>query len=154
MLAQSSQYKQESTVKPLAAQISQTAWFNQLQAQLQKLQFLQQLFDRLTDFSLAPHCLVLSINQTCLLLGVENTAWAAHLQYRIPTLLTKLHGHPEFQSIDAIQVTTLPISQEPTPPTRTPTAIAAESAAALAEVANSVTDPALKQALLKLARNS
>lgn len=72
---------------------------------IQKTQQLTQLNQCLHTIAvdLAAHCRVADIQGNCLILHVDNAAWATRLRYETPQLLKLLNPHPDFSNIEAIR---------------------------------------------------
>lgn len=151
MFMHASEDKRRKPAKRLLEQIAEKDWFQSLRAKIKELEHLQNAFDKATHFRYMPHCRILEINQNCLLIGVENGSWATQLKYNTPTLLEKLHLYPEFQMIKTIRshIFTAHSSKKLSAP---PKSICPESASMIVTIAQGITEPALKQALLRLAR--
>lgn len=117
-----------------------------------KLQQLSRLIQTFLDPELAGHCHVLNLRGTSLLLATDATVWATRLRYQIPMLLQALQQHASLKELKDIQIRVIP-SNRATPPkqTKRPLALSVDSAHCLQQCAETISDPALSQALQRLA---
>jgi len=152
MSTQSSHKLREKQSKTLVTQIQQIDWFCNLTAQIDKLQHLQKLFEKVVDIDLGTQCQVLEIKNECLLIQVDNAIWATALRYQAPELIKKLQKIPEFMGIKKIRTQ---IYHNPWPQPLTvakPNAISSASAISITAVADSIKDTELRQMMLQLGR--
>lgn len=67
--------------------------------------------------NLQQHCRVGSFNHGCLLIVVENAAWASQLRYSVPELRDKLRGEAGVYQLSSIKISIETIEkQKPTKP--------------------------------------
>lgn len=77
-----------------------------LQPLIQKIQRIQQLNQSLSEVlssDFKRHCRVASLEGACLILQVDNGAWATRLRYETPELLQVLKTHSDFVNIESIR---------------------------------------------------
>lgn len=103
--------------------------------------------------ALQPHCHVLSVRDQVLVLSADSPVWAARLRFHAPKLVKQLSRQ------QTVTVRTFRIRVIPPEKTATSTVKHASGqppdrirAAALAQAAETVSDPRLKSALLKLSK--
>ncbi len=124
----------------------------QLVTQGRELQRLTRLLQKALDPSLAPHCRVGSFAPPQLTIVVDSPAWASRLRFQGKTLLRQLiQKYKEFNGISRIEVKIYPVRlprRESLPLRRRISPAAAEG---ITQMAHSINDPGLKQALLRLA---
>ena len=106
----------------------------------------------LLDPGLAEHCRVANVDRYTLVLQTDSSAWASRLRYLAPAILEKLAKKLGWKAVTHTKVLVRP----ELPPDRQPTArtahLSQESASLLRDVALSIEDPRLREALLKLSR--
>ena len=126
--------------------------YAQLLSRARKLIALEKLLNKLLPTPLNEHCRILTISGTTLILSANSSVWAARLRFHTPQLVKQLASYQP-DSIKAIRIRVKPPARPATPvkpktmPRRSPLA-----AAALKQAAQSISDPALKSGLLRLAR--
>lgn len=116
-----------------------------------KLQQLSRWVQGVLDPELGNHCQVLNLRGRSLLLATDATVWATRLRYQIPMLLQALQQHESLKELSDIQIRVSPINAAPTKQTKRPLALSADSAHCLQQCAETISDPALSQALQRLA---
>ena len=106
----------------------------------------------LLDPGLAEHCRVANVDRYTLVLQTDSSAWASRLRYLAPAILEKLAKKLGWKEVTHTKVLVRP----ELPPDRQPSArtahLSRESASLLRDVALSIEDPRLREALLKLSR--
>lgn len=126
--------------RPLKALFSQTLRITQLQ--------------RLLDSQLQPaaraHCRLASWREGTLLLIVTDSHWATRLRYQQKRLLRDLQVVPEFAGLSRVLFKVRPSTAHAQAPAST-ARLSSDAAENLQETAHSVSDPALKAALERLA---
>ena len=97
------------------------------------------------------HCRVLSIRNSILVLAADSPVWAARLRFQAPQLAKQIGQHLSGKSCK-IHVRVRPPETALTPPPRKPgIRPGIQGIAALQQAAQSISDPQLKTALLRLA---
>ena len=128
---------------PLSPLLAQARGIATLDAQVQQL----------LPAALQPHCHVLSVRDQVLVLSADSPVWAARLRFHAPKLVKQLSAQ---QTVTAhtFRIRVIPPEKTATlavkrasgrPPDRI-------RAAALAQAAETVSDPRLKTALLRLSK--
>lgn len=159
MMPQSSQGHQKSATSattmdtPLSQHIQQAPWFSQLLIYIRQMQHLQYLFASVCDSQLAQQCQVATLKNDTLYIHVSSTSWATRLRYCTSELIKALQGFEEFKSIKALKIL-IRTPDKKINATHAPIPISQESATFLTQIANTIEDEALKEALLKLARTN
>ena len=119
--------------------------------QIARLQHLSQTLRGALPAPLEQHCQVANVRGQSLLLHADTAAWATRLRYMAPTLVTALQnqGYPGIQHI-TVKVRPRYNAPEPavTPRKRN---MSQSSARILRDTADSLSDPAIKRALKRLA---
>lgn len=103
------------------------------------------------DREASAHVRVAHLGNGRLLLHADSTAWSTRLRYLVPQLLRCLRQNTVLADLQHIEVRVTPSAQPATPVTR-PVVLSADNAAILDSTANSISDPALRAALKRLAR--
>ncbi len=130
-----------------------TGPISRLLGQARQLQALdEQVRNQLPD-NLRPHCHVLSLHDRILILATDSPVWAARLRFHAPRLVKQL-TRQRIVSVRLVRVLVIP--PEKTMTSARKTAPDEEQghrrAAALEQAAQTVSDPRLKSALLRLSR--
>jgi hypothetical protein len=98
------------------------------------------------------HCRVANLSHGVLLLHVDATAWITRLRFHSPRLLDALRRHPELGIVREIQFRTAPVAERHvSPPDPRRRELPAAAAAHLRAAASTLSEPALRAALLRLA---
>jgi hypothetical protein len=125
--------------------------YSRLVTQARTLMALQELLHELLPEPLKTHCRLLAIRQETLVLAADSPVWAARLRFHAPQLVKQL-SRSQTVKLLTIQIRVRPV-ESIVPAGRHKTAIqcSKDSAAALQQVAQTVSDSGLKTALLRLA---
>ncbi len=102
------------------------------------------------------HCRIAALDDGALVLHVDAPAWLTRLRLERPRLLAALRAQPEFAGLREIRFRIAPESAiPPQPPPAPPARVLPPSAAAqLRATASTLSDPGLREALLRLARRA
>ncbi len=125
--------------------------YTQLLSRARELIALDKLLHELVPTPLNEHCRILTVSGTTLILAADSPVWAARLRFHTSHLIKQLARYKPVK-IRAVHVRVKPAARPPSPgkrqitPRRTP-----RGAAALKQAAQSISDPALKSGLLRLA---
>jgi hypothetical protein len=113
-------------------------------------------FRSLIDAELAPHCHISGLDETVLCIYVDSAAWATRLRFQIPQLIPVLRrSNPVFSKLDNVQVKILTQrgdTRQPQPPPGP--VMSLENSNIINSLSESIDDPSLQQALLRLARHA
>lgn len=113
---------------------------------------LEVLLQELLPAPLKEHCRVLAIRDETLVLATSSPVWAARLRFHSPLLVKQL------SNVKTVKLRTVCVRVRPpemaSPPPRRQAALCPgkAGAAALQQVAQTISDPELKTALLRLAK--
>jgi hypothetical protein len=112
---------------------------------------LEALLHELLPAPMNEHCRVLAIRDETLILATSSPVWAARLRFHVPLLVKQLSSHQSVK-LRTVRVRVRP-PEKVSPPPRRRAAIrpGKAGAAALQRAAQSISDPELKTALLRLA---
>lgn len=129
-----------------------------LQPIFAKVKMLEELNARVStylDDSLKRYCQVANLSQHRLILLVANGSTATQLRFLTPDLLRKFKTDPQLVHIQEIQIKVRPLQSERRTMKKThkPT-ISQQSAEIVREIAESIEDPKLREALLRIAKHS
>lgn len=126
-----------------------------LVTQTNELKRLTRLLQAELNPSLAPHCHVARLTPPQLTIVVDSPAWSTRLRFQSPALLRQLaRKHQIFQGVTHIEIKIYPARLQRRAPPSAPRHISPDAATVITDMANSVDDPGLKQALLRLASRS
>ena len=125
--------------------------YTQLLTRARELMALDKLLHELIPTPLNEHCNTLTISGTTLVLAADSPVWAARLRFHTPGLVKQLASyHPV--SIRTVRVRVKPTERRSPPDKpKTKPGCTSKGAAALKQAARSISDPALKSGLLRLA---
>jgi len=126
--------------------------YTQLLSRARELMALDKRLHELIPTPLNEHCRTLTVSGTTLILAADSPVWAARLRFHASGLVKQLADYPRL-NIRAVRVRVKP-AQRLSPPGkhhRMP-ALTSRGAASLKQAAHSISDPALKAGLLRLAR--
>lgn len=123
---------------------------------LARARALSELDQRLQDLlppTLRPHCHVLSMHDQALILAADSPVWAARLRFHAPKLAKAL-SRGQAVSIRNVRIRVIPPEKSVTSDSRRMPVRGQGTvrASALRQAAQTVSDPRLKSALLKLSR--
>ena len=126
--------------------------YTQLLSRARELMTLDKRLHELIPVPLNEHCRTLTVSGTTLILAADSPVWAARLRFHASGLVKQLAEYPRLD-IRTVRVRVTP-AQRLSPPGkhhRMP-ALTSRGAASLKQAAQSVSDPALKAGLLRLAQ--
>ncbi|NIP25597.1 MAG: DUF721 domain-containing protein, partial [Gammaproteobacteria bacterium] len=119
-----------------------------------KLRRLNRYILSVLDQPLTDHCQVARFERDLLVLSTDSPVWASRLRYYIPTLLHELKQNiPDLQGLKTIKITIAPLSHEITQNIVSERKISDAAAGNINAMAESIENPALREALLRLARH-
>lgn len=116
----------------------------------QRLARLQALLESQLQPAARPHCRVASWREGCLLLIITDGHWATRLRYQQPRLLRQLRGLEEFANLSRILFKVQPPATQQRDPGHA-LQLSQTAASHLCETADTISDPTLRAALLRLA---
>lgn len=125
-------------------------------ALIERGRLLRQLSESVRDclpLACAEHCAVANYHDGQLVLATESPAWSARLRFHardVTRLLKDRHG----LRVRQVRVVVSPAAVSPTPKRGARRDLSHKSAELLQQAAAGIEDPALRGALLRLARNS
>lgn len=140
--------------KTLGTQIQGKSWFQQLTHATRMRDHMQSLFDQSLPEDLIGKCQVLEIKAAALWIGTDNAAWATRFRYATPEILPALQQHKVFSDIQTINCMVMPAATGKATQKREVDPIPESAAKSMRIIANTIADPDLKAALLKLASNA
>jgi len=125
-------------------------------AKIKQLNALNSRLSTFLDENLRKNCQVANLNGHCLVLLVNTGTAATQLRFIIPDLLQKFRLDPELRPIQDIQCKVRPVSSgsSATKPLRNVTPLSRQTASIIEEIAESITEPKLKKALLRIAKHT
>ena len=115
-----------------------------------KLERLNVLVHGLLPVDLGAHCKLLNVKNEILVLAADSPAWAARLRFVAPELCKQLRCQHAL-SVSRAEIRIQPQAVEPTQNKRHAMKISATNANLLAQTAQGVDHPGLKEALYRLA---
>lgn len=100
---------------------------------------------------LSSHCRIQNLREGCLQLQTDAPSWAARLRFELPRLLEQLRTIPALQQLRDIRIRVVPPEAPRAVPARR-AKLSRTAASILEHAADAVTDPELRDALRRLAR--
>lgn len=122
---------------------------SRLLGRVQELERLTRLVQSLLPESLRPHCRVASVRGTTLVLQTDSPAWATKLRLTGPSLARALQS----ANVRQIEIKIQPVSGPRPVPARHPARMSKNTATLLLQLADTMTDPKLRDALHRLSRH-
>jgi hypothetical protein len=122
-----------------------------------QLRRLTAAFRKQLDADLAPHCYIGNLDETSLSVFVDSAAWATRLRFQIAHLLPRLRqASPHFAKLEEIRIKILTPRHVPTRSHPMPDgpSMSQDNANGINTLSNSIDDPALQQALQRLAKHA
>lgn len=117
------------------------------------IQEIDRSLKKLLDPSLQDKFELANINADVVVLLVSSSAWATRLRYNIPAILNILNKELNLASIRTIRIKIKKNIPESPVLNKHPIFISVNSAQFLNDVANSFSDPELRECILKLSKN-
>lgn len=142
--------------KPLNLVLHQLANQNlpMLSYKLQQLYYLNAYLVPFLDPALQPHVQVADYKETSLYFQISSSVWATKFRYSLPQLLAKIKTLPELKHIEQVHYflasndyNNINLKNEQNNPLR----LSQSNIQVIEETAKTVSDPDLKEALLRLA---
>lgn len=127
---------------------------HQLVSHCSQLQHLTRLVREFLPSPLNQHCHAANVRNQQLILHADSSAWATMLHYQTPALLEHLRRQPGLEYISNIRTRTMPHYQRKSGITPSSFGLSDSTAALIGSLADSMSNPALKEALLRLVRHS
>jgi hypothetical protein len=125
--------------------------YSRLVSQTRILIATESLLQELLPDPLKAHCHLLAIREETLVLAADSPVWAARLRFHAPQLVKQLK-RSQTVKLRTIRIRVRPPERQiPAAPREATISRSKNSTAALQQVAQTVSDPGLKTALLRLA---
>ena len=103
---------------------------------------------------LSLHCYAANIDGDTLIIGCDSSTWAAKLRYHMPHIMNRMKVHRVVPNCNQIRVRVQPLDKGKPPSSGPSLSMSERTAALIASVAHSTTDPKLSDALLRLSRRT
>ncbi len=103
---------------------------------------------------LVQHVIPLRYSDGCLSLQADSSLWASKIRHQQQSLIDQLRTHPALRGVSLLKVRIAPLQRERVKPARRSTLHrpSAQTLTLLAQVADDITDPGLREALKRLGR--
>ena len=118
-----------------------------------QIQLASTILSQILPTTLLAHCFVSNIDQQKLVLGTDGAVWATQLRYQQQEILDKFRLNAKFASLQTIKIKICPTVEKTAVPQHQRLTLSSNVARLVKNTASAVTNPALKTALLKLAKN-
>lgn len=100
---------------------------------------------------LSEHFIIANISKDTLTLHTHSPAWAAKLRFNTPEILRCVQEHFDARSPKSLRIKVVPESPQPALPLRK-IRLSEKNAQLIKQTAETITDPALRDALVRLSR--
>lgn len=114
---------------------------------------LNKLLDAVIEPRTREHCTVQNYKNNQLVIQVDSSAWASRLHYDQDKILDFLRQQEECRTLQSIAIKVRPLTVAPVVKSRRMQKPTPETISNLDQTADRIRDPALKTAILKLARH-
>ena len=124
---------------------------------LKHANYIQQLQSKLHEYLGPPlntHCILANHKNDILILHADSPTWAAKLRYLTPDILSYMHQQCHITKLKTIRIKVMPTIISPVKTSTRQLTLSATSAKLMNDVANTMSDQALRASLLKLAKHS
>lgn len=100
------------------------------------------------------HVIPLRYSEGCLSLQADSSLWASKIRHEQQLLIEQLRANPVLRQLNQLKVRIAPLQRERVKPVRKPTLHrpSAQTLTLLEQVADDITDPGLRNALMRLGR--
>lgn len=134
-----------------------SAILESLLSKLKRLAELQTILTQYLEPKLASRCQVANLETNSLTVITDSALWATQFRFQIPTLLTKLHGHPELAHLTKIicKIRPAPNKQQPPESSEAPpmSRLSQQTADMILTAAKSIKHEKLQAIMKKIAQN-
>lgn len=117
----------------------------------QRIRAINEVLQHALPSDLAPHCRTMSLKADTLTIEVDSSAWATRLRYLIPDLKYQLRDFTATADVESVHCRVRPAAQTEPPARKNTPHLSQTSASVIRSAAESISSPALKAALLRLA---
>ena len=124
---------------------------------LKHANYINQLQSELHNYLGQPlnsHCKIANYKKDILIIHADSPGWAAKLRYMTPDILSFMHQQFRLTNLKTIRVKVSPCSKKPVKSLKKQITLSPTSAKLINDVANTVSDHALKTSLLKISRHN
>jgi hypothetical protein len=129
-----------------------TGIFAALQQHANAVRILQEKIKAKLPPPLSDHFIIANIDAKTLTLHTDNSAWAARLRFKTPDILSCVQKLHDQDCPQTIRIKVVPAEIHAAKPKRK-LHLSNENAQLIRETANSITDPVLRDALIKLSQH-
>lgn len=126
---------------------------SQLIEKAEELIKIEQVVQTYFDPDLTQHCHVANLRNDCLIIAIDNAAWATQLRFMIPRLLEQLKIEPLLKKLKKIEYFILPDDTERKDRIEQPKNLSKENALLIDEIAKTISHEKLRKVLERLAEN-
>lgn len=133
---------------------AQGTLFAEIHQRIAHIQTIQQKLKSILPPPLCDHFVVANISRATLVLHTDSPAWAAKLRFSTPEILRCVQkpGTTQSDSPKSLRIKVVPVSPKADLP-REKIRLSATNRLLIKQTANSISDPALRAALLRLSQN-
>ena len=119
-----------------------------------RLHALSQTLQQALGEPLGAHVALVNLRDDTAIVAADSSAWLIQLRYQAPMVLNILRQQTGLESLRKVQIKVQPISAPPEAPPARRASLSQRSAETLASAATGIDDPALADALRRLARRN
>ena len=117
----------------------------------QQIQLVQEKLKTILPPPLCDHFVLANIDKETLTLHTDSSAWAARLRFKTPDILSFARQLHDIDHPASIRIKVVPSAGQPGPAKRT-ISLSSKSAQLIRETAATITDPHLRDALMRLSQ--
>ncbi|MES2998438.1 MAG: DUF721 domain-containing protein [Pseudomonadota bacterium] len=140
----------EKTIETILRQQDPQSILGFIQKKVLELKKINQLWQTEISSDLGEHSRVANFRDCCLVIEIDNAAWATRLRYLIPDLIKKLPKHPALQSLKHIEWYIQPHFHPSVAKKHLPPVLTEASTQLLQTAAENIKVKSLQTALVKL----
>ena len=128
--------------------------FDSILQHIETIKLIQSTISQILDPVIAQKCQVVNIRSKTLVISTENANWASRLRYQTSDLLKAVQADPRLPLVDTIRVVTIPSCNKATATDNNRLMLSQRTSNELRKIAETTTDPELKQCLLKITKHT
>jgi len=145
----------KSPTQPLSAYLLKAHKLAQITEKVHVVQRLDYILQQYLDQELQQHCTLGNYHTHCLTIVADTGSYATRVRFSSRQLLHSLRTHPEFADLQKIRCRVRPpVAPLERPARRQPRQLSQRTISTLKQAASHIQDPALREALAKLAGKS
>jgi len=137
--------------KKVSALLDSSSDLSSILTHIETLRQLQKHLCSRLDPPLNQHITIANFHRQTLIVHTDSSAWAAKLRFKIPDILDIVRNNHQLTDIQTVRIKVMPVEQ--TTDMAPPAKISRQAAGILRQVADNISDPALRSSLHNLSNN-